>query len=68
MNGSRAAFHGVCDDATVESGELAAMGMGEGEKVAVCDLAGGEQPRRIDEMPVEDTDIVRPKVVPDQIE
>lgn len=63
MNGLRAAFDGVGDEAPVESGELPGMGLGEGEQIAIGDLAGGEQAGRIEPLTIKDADVVRPEAM-----
>jgi len=55
--------NGVGDQAAVESRQLAAVGDGQGEQIAVGDLAGVEQAGEVDFLAVEEADVVRPEMV-----
>lgn len=64
MQGLCATDDSMRDEAPVERGQLAAMGYGESEKIAVCHLRGIEQARAIDTTLIEKGDIVRPEFMP----
>lgn len=63
VDGLGAVVDCVRDDTAVERGELAAVGYGEGEKVAVRDLAGGRETVVSESCLVEHADVVGPELV-----
>ena len=58
-----ASFDGVGDEAAVEGGELASVGVGQGQQVGVSDLLGGKEAGGIEVAAVEDADVVGPEDV-----